>query len=183
MKRLFDLVIVLPLFVICIPVIALLALLVRLETKGNPIFSQVRVGRNGKLFKLYKIRSMVIGAPNVATHEADVTHITKMGTFVRKSKLDELPQLFNVIMGDMSLVGPRPCLPTQSELIEARDRMGVSHLHPGITGLSQVRGIDMSNPEQLARSDADYLPRVSLLFDIKLCFATVLGNPGYWRPS
>ena len=170
MKRLFDLIIVIPAFILSIPIIVLLAILVRIESKGNPIFAQTRVGKNGSTFTIYKVRSMTTEAPNVATHEAPEAHITKMGAFVRKTKLDELPQLLNVIRGEMSLVGPRPCLPTQSELIEARKRWGVDHLLPGITGLSQVRGIDMSDPEKLAQSDADYPPLSTISFDIRLCF-------------
>ena len=179
MKRLFDLVVAIPAFLISIPIILVLCVLVRLESPGNPIFAQTRVGRDRQLFTLYKIRSMSVGAPNVATHEAEQTYITRTGAFVRKTKLDELTQFLNVILGDMSLVGPRPCLPTQIKLIEARDRLGVSNLRPGITGISQVRGIDMSDPEKLAVSDAAYLDRASILFDIKLCIATVVGNPGY----
>ena len=127
-----------------------------LET-GSPIFRQTRVGRYGKPFTLVKFRTMKPNTAHVATHLADASAITPFGRFLRRTKLDELPQLWNVLKGEMSLVGPRPCLPSQHELIAARERLGVFAARPGITGLAQVNGIDMSTPELLAETDARML--------------------------
>lgn len=124
---------------------------------GRPIFRQVRLGRDQKPFVLYKFRTMHPGTGNVPTHLADAAAITRWGRFLRATKLDELPQLFNVLKGEMSLVGPRPCLPTQAELIDARAHRGVFAARPGITGLAQIQGIDMSDPVRLAEVDAEML--------------------------
>jgi O-antigen biosynthesis protein WbqP len=124
---------------------------------GAPLFRQVRVGRNQKPFVLYKFRTMRPDAPQVATHEASAALVTPWGRFLRRTKLDELPQLWNVLKGEMSLVGPRPCLPTQRELVAERQRLGVFDARPGITGLAQINGIDMSTPRLLAETDAQML--------------------------
>jgi O-antigen biosynthesis protein WbqP len=129
---------------------------------GFPFFSQVRVGRNKRPFTLVKFRTMRSDTASVATHLADASAVTPLGSFLRKTKMDELPQLWNVLMGDMSLVGPRPCLYNQEELIQERDKRGVFNARPGITGLAQVSHIDMSTPELLAETDARML--ISLMF-------------------
>ncbi|MYL85400.1 sugar transferase [Desulfovibrio aerotolerans] len=128
---------------------------------GSPIFCQVRVGLNRKPFVLVKFRTMPLNTASVATHLADAS-ITPLGRFLRRSKLDELPQLWNVLKGDMSLVGPRPCLFNQEELIEERASRGVFDVRPGITGLAQIQGIDMSTPRLLAETDAAMLNNLNL---------------------
>jgi lipopolysaccharide/colanic/teichoic acid biosynthesis glycosyltransferase len=124
---------------------------------GSPLFRQTRVGRNKKPFTLVKFRTMRPDTAHVATHLADASAVTAFGKFLRRTKLDELPQLWNVLKGEMSLVGPRPCLPSQNELIEARERLDVFRVRPGITGLAQINDIDMSTPQLLAETDARML--------------------------
>jgi lipopolysaccharide/colanic/teichoic acid biosynthesis glycosyltransferase len=143
---------------------------------GAPLFRQVRVGRNQKPFVLYKFRTMRVDAPQVATHEASPELITPWGRFLRRSKLDELPQLWNVLKGDMSLVGPRPCLPTQTELIAERERLGVFAVRPGMTGLAQLSGIDMSTPGLLAETDAKMLRERRVRTYLRHVLDTALGR-------
>ena len=143
---------------------------------GSPIFQQARVGRYKKPFRLVKFRSMYMNAPSVATHLASASSITPFGRFLRKSKLDELPQLWNVFIGDMSLVGPRPNLFNQTELIEERQKLGIYNVRPGITGLAQVNRIDMSTPRLLAETDAEMIKNFNLIIYIKYIFVTVLGK-------
>lgn len=178
MKKVFDLSSALIGLIFAAPVIAVLAVLIRRESEGPVIFSQERVGLNGRLFRCYKLRTMTVNAPNVPTHHASGAHITRVGAFLRKSKLDELPQLWNIIRGEMSFVGPRPCLPTQAELIEERRQRGVLTLLPGITGLAQVNDIDMSDPVRLADKDAEYLANRSFLGDLRLIYCTVFQRAG-----
>jgi lipopolysaccharide/colanic/teichoic acid biosynthesis glycosyltransferase len=143
---------------------------------GSPIFKQQRVGRKQKPFTLVKFRTMSVGVAQVATHEANAAEITKFGSFLRKSKLDELPQLWNVLKGDMSLVGPRPNLFSQTELIAERAARGVYAVRPGITGLAQVNEIDMSTPTLLAATDAEMIQRLSVGDYFKYIFMTVSGK-------
>lgn len=157
------------------PIILLLVLLGLLDT-GAPIFRQERVGKNKKPFFLLKFRSMHKDTQSVATHLANYSSVTKYGAFLRRSKLDELPQLWNVVIGDMSLVGPRPNLFNQEELIEERDKRGVYAVVPGITGLSQINKIDMSTPQLLAETDAKMTSDFNVLLYFNYIFATVLGK-------
>lgn len=143
---------------------------------GSPIFVQERVGRNKKPFKLFKFRTMPVNTKSVATHLSKDVSITKFGSFLRKSKLDELPQLVNVLIGDMSLVGPRPNLFNQTELIEERDKRGVYNVVPGITGLAQINEIDMSTPVKLAEKDAEMLADLTTAKYFRYIFATVGGK-------
>ncbi|GAB1261933.1 sugar transferase [Aurantivibrio plasticivorans] len=143
---------------------------------GSPLFVQERVGRNKKAFKLVKFRTMRVGTISVASHLASTDSITTLGRFLRKTKLDELPQLWNVLKGEMSLVGPRPNLYNQSELISARDALGVYHVRPGITGLAQVNNIDMSTPGLLAQTDAKMIEEMSYAHYFKFIFQTVAGK-------
>lgn len=143
---------------------------------GSPLFLQERVGKNKKPVRLMKFRSMHLNAPSVATHLASVSAITSFGSFLRKSKLDELPQLWNVLMGDMSLVGPRPNLFNQEELIENRDKLNVYKVRPGITGLAQINKIDMSTPQLLAETDAKMIQELNTLGYFKYIFLTVFGK-------
>ena len=157
------------------PLILLALLLAWLDT-GSPLFRQRRVGRNQRSFVLLKFRTMRPGAPSVASHLADAAAITTLGRFLRRSKIDELPQLWNVLKGEMSLVGPRPCLFDQQELIEERARRGVYNVRPGITGLAQVRGIDMSTPALLAETDAAMLTTLNLRGYLCYIVLTILGR-------
>lgn len=175
MKRTIDLLLSSVGLVLLSPVLVVLIPLVRLSSPGPAIFSQVRVGKGKKPFVCYKLRTMTVGTREVGTHEVSAASVTSIGRFLRKSKLDEIPQLWNVVRGEMSLVGPRPCLPVQEELIKEREDRGVYEIMPGITGLGQVRGIDMSVPLALAECDAEYLEKQSLGFDFKLLMQTVFG--------
>jgi O-antigen biosynthesis protein WbqP len=143
---------------------------------GSPIFRQERVGKGKKSFRLMKFRSMHVNAPSVATHLASASSITPFGTFLRKSKLDELPQLWNVFVGDMSLVGPRPNLFNQEVLIHERDSRGVYSVPPGITGLAQINKIDMSTPQLLAEIDTKMIQELNTLGYFKYIFLTVFGK-------
>ena len=143
---------------------------------GSPIFRQERVGKCKQPFRLMKFRSMHVNAPSVATHLASASSITPFGSFLRRSKLDELPQLWNVFMGDMSLVGPRPNLFNQEELIQERDARGVYSVRPGITGLAQINKIDMSTPQLLAETDAKLIQELNTLGYFKYIFLTVFGK-------
>lgn len=143
---------------------------------GSPIFRQDRVGKGKQSFKLMKFRSMHVNAPSVATHLASSSSITRFGSFLRKSKLDELPQLWNVLVGDMSLVGPRPNLFNQEELILSRDSLGVYSVRPGITGLAQINKIDMSTPQLLAETDARMIQNLNILSYFKYIIFTIFGK-------
>ena len=143
---------------------------------GSPLFRQTRVGRNKAPFTLVKFRTMRPGTADVATHLADASAVTALGKFLRSTKLDELPQLWNVLKGEMSLVGPRPCLLGQQELIEARERLGVFEARPGITGLAQVNDIDMSTPELLAETDARMLASLGPKDYLRYILMTVSGK-------
>ena len=158
--------------------IMLLVLLGGMLDTGSPLFKQQRVGRNQKKFNLIKFRTMSANAPSVATHLVCASAVTPLGRFLRRTKLDELPQLWNVLRGQMSLVGPRPCLPSQSELTNAREKLGVFAVRPGITGLAQVSGIDMSTPEFLAETDARMIAEMSVNNYLKYIILTVMGKGG-----
>lgn len=173
-KRALDVVVALGGLIVLAPIMAIVAAAVRVQSPGPAIFRQSRIGRHGHPFDCYKFRSMYVGTRSLPTHETPRSSITPLGAVLRRSKIDELPQLLNVVRGDMSLVGPRPCLPTQHELIGHRQRLGVLELRPGITGLAQVLGVDMSEPRRLARLDAAYRERLSLSLDLRLLRATLL---------
>ncbi|WP_281354883.1 sugar transferase [Chelativorans xinjiangense] len=171
-KRAFDLAIALPAAVVAVPVVLAVAVLVRATSDGPAFYAQTRLGRGAVPFRCYKLRTMRTDTPSVPTHEARPDAVTPVGRFLRITKLDELPQLWNVLKGEMSLVGPRPCLPEQEELIRHRERLGVFAAAPGITGLAQVRGIDMSKPALCAETDAEYLSRWSIGRDLALLIRT-----------
>lgn len=175
-KRLFDVLLAAIGLVAGAPLLALAWIAIRIESEGSPIFAQTRVGRGGRPFTCYKLRTMYVGTANLPTHQTEKSAVTPLGVHFRRWKLDELPQLYNVLVGDMSLVGPRPCLPSQLRLIEAREQMGGHRALPGITGLAQVRGIDMSEPERLAAVDAEYANSATFWGDLRLVVATILGQ-------
>ena len=154
----------------------LVIFLIGLFDTGSPLFIQERVGRWKKPFKLVKFRTMSKDTASVASHLASSASITKLGGFLRRTKLDELPQLWNVLLGDMSLVGPRPNLFNQEELIQERDALGVYNARPGITGLAQVNEIDMSTPALLAKTDREMIDTLSVSNYFKYILATVSGK-------
>jgi O-antigen biosynthesis protein WbqP len=157
------------------PILLIVTILGLLDT-GSPIFLQKRVGINKKTFTLIKFRTMSVATKSVASHLANTASITKLGSFLRKTKIDELPQLINVLKGDMSIVGPRPNLFNQEELIKERDNLGVYKVLPGITGLAQVNNIDMSAPKFLAETDAKMLSSLTLKDYFKYIIMTVTGS-------
>jgi O-antigen biosynthesis protein WbqP len=150
--------------------------IVGLFDTGSPIFRQKRVGKNKKPFTLYKFRTMSKNTRSVATHLANQSDVTRFGSFLRKTKLDELPQLLNVLKGDMSLVGPRPCLYNQEELIREREKRGVFYYKPGITGLAQTNEVDMSTPVELSELDARMLKNLNLSDYLKYILSTLTGK-------
>lgn len=174
MLRVFDFTFSLLGLVFGSPVLLIIYIIGLFDT-GSPVFKQERVGRNKKPFTLVKFRTMSVDTVSVASHLASNASITKMGGFLRKTKLDELPQLWNVLKGEMSLVGPRPGLFNQAELTAARDSQGVYAVRPGITGLAQVNDIDMSTPDLLAKTDAKMINDMTLKNYFKYIFQTVLG--------
>jgi O-antigen biosynthesis protein WbqP len=175
MIRVFDVVFSAAGLLVGSPLLCLLWVLGWLETR-SPIFRQVRLGRHQRPFVLLKFRTMRVGTENVPTHVVSASSITPLGIFLRRTKLDELPQLWNVLSGDMSLVGPRPGLPTQTVLTEARARHGVFEARPGITGLAQLQRVDMSTPDVLAEVDARMLDRLTVAVYFRYIFATVFGG-------
>ncbi|MET4801657.1 sugar transferase [Bradyrhizobium sp. LB11.1] len=176
MKRLLDVAVCAVLLLLLWPIFLIVACAIRLDSRGEAIFRQVRVGRNGKRFTCYKFRTMASDTGDLPTHQVSASVVTRLGYHMRRFKIDELPQVFNVLAGDMSLVGPRPCLPSQVELVEARRKLGVLDVRPGITGLAQVRGVDMSNPDRLAELDAQYVKSKSFVGDLGLLWATLRGQ-------
>ncbi len=175
MTRIFDFIFSFIGLVLFSPIFLVLIVIGYFDT-GSPIFKQERVGKGKQPFKLIKFRSMHVNAPSVATHLASASSITPFGGFLRKSKLDELPQLLNVFVGDMSLVGPRPNLLNQEALIHERDSRGVYSVRPGITGLAQINKIDMSTPQLLAETDAKMIQEMNTLGYFKYIFLTVFGK-------
>lgn len=175
MLRVFDVVFALLGLVLGFPVLLIIYVLGLFDT-GSPLFVQQRVGRNKQPFNLVKFRTMAIDTASVASHLASTASITKLGGFLRKTKLDELPQLWNVLKGEMSLVGPRPNLFNQRELITERDARGVYAARPGITGLAQVSEIDMSTPALLAETDQRMIQTLTVLNYFRYIFMTVAGK-------
>ncbi len=175
MLRLLDLLFSITGLLFAAPVL-LVIYVVSLFDMGSPIFLQERVGRDQRPFTLVKFRTMRPDTASVASHLADASSITRLGAFLRRTKLDELPQLWNVLKGEMSLVGPRPCLFNQTELIGERHSRGIFNARPGITGLAQVNNIDMSTPKLLAEVDERMLHRLTVPLYFKYVFMTVCGK-------
>ena len=176
MKRLFDLAVALVAAIFLALPIVMTALAVRLTSPGPALYWSDRVGRHNRIFKMPKFRSMRIDTPAVATHllQNPEQWLTPIGSFLRKSSLDELPQLWSIVKGDMSFVGPRPALFNQNDLIALRTEKGVHELVPGLTGWAQVNGRDELPIPQKVQLDAEYLERRTLLFDIKILWLTAL---------
>lgn len=175
MIRLFDFFFALMGIVFLWPIFIVIYIIGHFDT-GSPVFCQTRVGRNQQPFTLIKFRTMPVNTQSVATHLVGASCVTKLGNFLRKTKLDELPQLINVLKGEMSLVGPRPCLFNQQELIDARQSKGVFDVRPGITGLAQVNEIDMSTPELLAEWDERMIRSMTVKAYFTYIIQTVLGK-------
>ena len=176
MKRIFDLMLAISLFFIFLIFLLLIAMLVVTTSKGPALYWSDRIGKNNKIFKMPKFRSMLSGTPAVATHILDNpdSYLSPIGGFLRSTSLDELPQLFSVLKGDMSFVGPRPALFNQNDLITLRTEKGVDKLLPGITGWAQVNGRDeLSIPDKVIL-DVEYLNRQSFWFDMKILWMTFL---------
>jgi len=176
MKRIFDALLVIIAIILLVVPIILTAIAVRITSKGSVLYWSDRVGKNNKIFKMPKFRSMLIDTPNIATHLLNNpdSYLSPIGGFLRRSSLDEVPQLFSVLKGDMSFVGPRPALFNQDDLLALRAEKGVDKLLPGITGWAQVNGRDeLSIPDKVAL-DVEYLNRQSFWFDIKILWMTFL---------
>ena len=176
MKRLAVMLLCAFFLIMLIPIMIVVLLMVYLEDRKNPVLRQPRVGKGARVFTCYKVRTMKADTADRPSHETSEMQITKSGHFMRKTKLDELPQLVNVFLGQMAFVGPRPCLPAQTALIAAREELGVYNILPGITGLAQINGIDMSDPDKLAAIDADYVQRKSFMLDLKIIGRTLKGS-------
>jgi lipopolysaccharide/colanic/teichoic acid biosynthesis glycosyltransferase len=174
--RLFDMLIAISILLVFGWLMVLIATSVKATSSGPVLFRQRRVGIGGSEFECLKFRTMAVGTRNLPTHQVSNDATTTIGKILRKYKLDELPQAINILRNDMSWIGPRPCLPSQSELIAERHKLGVFAVKPGITGLSQIRGIDMSDPKKLARSDAEFLQKRSILLYLKITVQTITGS-------
>ena len=174
MKRLFDLVLGLSAAIVLFLPVALVALAVRLTSNGPALYWSDRVGRDNHIFHMPKFRSMRVGTPAVATHllQDPNAHLTPIGSFLRQSSLDELPQLWSILKGDMSFVGPRPALFNQDDLIALRTTSGVQHLLPGLTGWAQVNGRDELPIPEKVKLDVEYMQQQSLWFDIRILWLT-----------
>lgn len=175
-KRIFDIVMSITAFIILSPLFLIICILIKIDSKGPILFKQKRSGINGSHFTIYKFRTMRIDTPNVSTDKLEdpSVYITNVGRFLRKTSLDEIPQLLNIIKGDMSIVGPRPALYNQYELIEARKAVNVDKLKPGLTGYAQVKGRDFISDEEKVAYDRYYLEHMTFLFDMKIIYLTVV---------
>ena len=175
MERFFDVIFSVLLLLLLSPLFLIIAIIVKMNSKGPVFFTQMRIGKNNELFKFYKFRSMKIGTPNVATDKFDnsKSYITKIGKVLRKTSLDELPQLINILKGNMTFVGPRPALYNQYELKEMRTVAGVHRLLPGVTGWAQINGRDNNDDYEKTEYDRYYLNNKSLWLDVKIVFGTV----------
>lgn len=177
LKRFFDIVLSLVAIIVFSWLLIIIAVAIVVEDKGNILFKQKRIGKNKKEFYIYKFRTMKVSTPkDVPTHLLDnpESYITKIGGFLRKTSLDELPQLFNIIKGDMSIVGPRPALWNQFDLIALRDENGSNSVRPGLTGWAQVNGRDELPIDVKAGFDGEYIKKMSIIFDIKIILMTVV---------
>ncbi|TQR21233.1 sugar transferase [Psychrobacillus vulpis] len=175
MKRTMDIVLSMIAIIVFIIPMSIIAILIKLDSEGPIIYKQQRPSKEKKLFNIYKFRTMRTDTPNVSTEElGDPSQfITKLGKFLRKSSLDELPQLFNILLGDMSIVGPRPALYNQYELIKMRDELGVNSIRPGLTGFAQVRGRDFISDKEKVKYDKYYLDNMSIWLDLKIILWTI----------
>ncbi|MGU8054702.1 sugar transferase [Streptococcus suis] len=177
LKRVIDMVFSCLAIVVLSPVLLLIAIAIKLDSKGPVLFKQKRVGKNKTHFMIYKFRSMYVDAPSdMPTHllKDPNAMITKVGGFLRKTSLDELPQLFNILKGEMAIVGPRPALWNQCDLIEERDKYGANDIRPGLTGWAQINGRDELEIEEKSKLDGYYVKHMSFALDVKCFFGTFL---------
>ena len=173
--RILDIIFSILIIIISSPLLLFIYLLLYF-TSGSPLFFQERVGKNLKKFTLIKFRTMLTGTRDCPTHLVDSTRITPIGNIIRKTKIDEIPQFFNVIKGEMSIVGPRPCLFNQKELIKERKKLNIHKVTPGITGLAQIKGIDMSDPKLLAEIELNMIKSFTIKKYFYYFFKTILGS-------
>ena len=175
-KRIFDIVVSIIGIIVLSPVILIVSILIKVQSNGPIIFKQLRAGKNSAPFYIYKFRSMRIDAPNVATSEFNNPdlYITSIGKFIRKTSIDEIPQLFNILKGDMSIVGPRPVILDEEDLINLRKKHNIDTILPGITGWAQINGRDNIGNEEKVKYDYEYLDKKSLFIDIYIIFKTAL---------
>ncbi|MDO9369803.1 MAG: sugar transferase [Sphingopyxis sp.] len=181
-KRILDLVLALLLLVPAAMLCVVFAIIIWLECRANPIFRQVRLGKDKVPFALYKLRTMAPATRQGTSHEVGSATILRCGSLLRRLKIDELPQIWNILKGEMSFIGPRPGLPQDAALTAARDAHGVFSLLPGISGPAQLAGLDMSTPVELANADAAYLSDWSLGRDLSIMVQTA-GGRGFWDAS
>lgn len=177
LKRIVDFLLSLLGIIVLSPILLILVIAIKIDSKGPVIFTQKRVGKNKKLFNIYKFRTMKIDTPKeMPTHllENPDFFITKVGKFLRKTSLDELPQLFNILKGDMAVIGPRPALWNQDDLIEERDKYGANDIRPGLTGWAQINGRDELEIDYKAQLDGYYVERESFSMDVKCFFGTII---------
>lgn len=173
LKRLIDIIASLGILILLSPFLMIIALIIFLQDFHNPIFSHQRVGKDGELFTFYKFRSMPVNTPNVESREKDKIKITPFGKILRRSNLDEIPQLLSILKGDMSLVGPRPPIPSQKNLIKLRTENGAIHRKPGLTGWAQVNSYDNMPDEVKAEFDGYYAENISFVLDVKIVLKTL----------
>ena len=173
-KRVFDVVLAVLLIIGLLPFYVIISLIIFIQDFGTPIFKQMRVGKDGEEFLFYKFRSMPLKTPNVESHQKDKLKITPFGKFIRRTNLDELPQFFNVLKGDMSFIGPRPPIPSQEKLITMRRENKSLFLKPGLTGWAQVNSYDNMPEDVKAKFDGEYAERISLKMDLLILFKTAI---------
>lgn len=174
LKRLFDFFLAIILIIALIPIYLMIALIIFFQDFGTPIFKQIRIGKNGKEFMFYKFRSMPLKTPNVESHERSKLTVTPFGKFIRRTNLDELPQFFNVLKGDMSFIGPRPPIPSQKNLLKLRRENKSLFLKPGLTGWAQVNSYDNMPEEKKAGFDGEYAERISIMMDLLILGKTIV---------
>ncbi|MBS6023673.1 MAG: sugar transferase [Paeniclostridium sordellii] len=175
LKRSIDIILSTLGIIILSPVFLIISIIIKLESEGPIIFKQLRAGKDSKPFYIYKFRSMKSDAPNLSTNEFEDVNlfITKIGKFIRRTSIDELPQLINILKGDMSIVGPRPVILDEKELILLRKEYNIDSILPGITGLAQINGRDIIGTEEKVKLDYEYLQNKSLNLDVKIVFITI----------
>lgn len=176
LKRLLDVCFALGFVIVFFPIFIIVSALIYFEDKEPPIFSQTRAGKNHKPFTIYKFRSMKLLTPSLSTedlHKSGINPITRIGFFLRKTSLDELPQIINVLQGTMSFIGPRPALMSQEFILSERERTRVHTLYPGITGLAQVNGRDSLSDKDKIELDTIYLKKISFILDLTILFKTI----------
>ena len=174
LKRTIDILLSITLLIVLLPLFSVIAIIIYLQDQGPAIFKQTRIGREGQEFTFLKFRSMPVATPNLESHEVAKLTITPFGKILRRTNLDELPQFFNVLKGDMSFIGPRPPIPSQVNLIELRRQNGSLSLRPGLTGWAQVNSFDGMPESEKARLDGEYAQQFSLLLDLLILIRTVI---------